>query len=82
MRVQSQRILRVLRLERKETPARLGDLLLINPMTELHAGLLAPRVFGVSTVHTISHAVPVQEWLPAFFGQRIPAPERISRARQ
>jgi hypothetical protein len=51
-------------------------------MTELHAGLLAPRVFGVSTVHTISHAVPVQEWLPAFFGQRTPVPERISQARQ
>jgi hypothetical protein len=33
-------------------------------------------------VHTISHAVPVQEWLPAFFGQRTPVPERISQARQ
>ena len=82
MRVQSQRIFRMLRLERKETPGRLGDLLLINPMTELHAGPPAPRVFGTSTVHTISRADTIPKRIPAFFGQRIPVPERISQVRQ
>jgi hypothetical protein len=82
MRVQSQRIFRMPRLERKETPGRPGDLLLINPMTELRAGPPAPRVFGVGTVHTISRAATVRERIPAFFGQRIPVPARISQVRQ
>jgi hypothetical protein len=70
------------RLERKETPARSGDLLLINPIMELHVRPRAPRVFGVSALHVISHVSTVLEWIPAFFGQRIPALKRISQVRQ
>ena len=45
MRVQSQRIFRMPRLERKQTPARLRDLL-INPMTELHPDLWLQGCLG------------------------------------